>query len=303
MKVAIVVFSPSGNTLKVATILSQQLAGRGIGVQLVDVTKNELIFKSGGLQRFLEKTIQEHDLLCIGGPVYAHHLHYNVKSIIQALPKPGGKWGKLAVPFVTYGTISSGISLHETAVLFQKSGRTTVCGMKIEAFHYMSRLLSIKVGQGLPGEKSLPVIAELADRILRLTEINQDQVGDMSRFLNYQSVISKIKAQFVFREKIWHRHMYPKLALDREKCKFCGKCIKVCPVQRLEIVGGILAIEQKPECIHCGECINVCPSKAICFQCDLEKWNRLFVEAAKGNGPLPSHEKPKSAVYPMNFGL
>jgi ferredoxin len=226
-------------------------------------------------------------------------MHYNVKNIIRSLPKPGGKWGKLAVPFVTYGTISSGSSLYETAVLLQKSGRITVCGMKIESFHCMSRLLSTKVGQGLPSDASLSVIAELADRISWLDETNLDQDVDMTKSLDYQSSISKLKAQLVFREKFWHRHLYPQLALDREQCNLCGKCIKACPVQRLEIVRGVLAIDKEPACIHCGQCIYVCPSKALSFQCDLEKWDKLFTEAANGHSPMPSHEKPKSAVYPL----
>jgi hypothetical protein len=43
----------------------------------------------------------------------------------------------------------------------------------------------------------------------------------------------------------------------------------------------------------------VCKSAALSFSCDLEKWNKLFTEAALGNGILPSHEKPKSAIYPI----
>ena len=59
------------------------------------------------------KEVSEHDILFIGSSVYAHHLQYHVKDLIKKLPQPVHGWGKIAVPFVTYGGISSGIALEE----------------------------------------------------------------------------------------------------------------------------------------------------------------------------------------------
>jgi ferredoxin len=299
MKVGIVVFSPSGNTLKVATMLQEELINHENEVQLLDITRNQKVFKTDGLQDFLVNHLKEHDVLCIGGPVYAHHLHYNVKRIIQSLPKTGDRWSRPAIPFVTYGTISSGIALHEAAVLLEKSGRITVYGMKVAAFHCMSRLLSIPVGQGLPDKRSLPVIAELAERIDSLPKMNGDELRDITPVLDYQTLLGRMKAKLIFRERFWHRHIYPKLEMNRSLCILCGQCVKVCPVQHWELARNIVAADKRTDCIHCGECIHVCPTQAISFQCDLQKWEKLFAEAAKGNGPMPSHESPKSAVYPL----
>ncbi|HBE79263.1 MAG TPA: 4Fe-4S ferredoxin [Firmicutes bacterium] len=299
MKIAIVVFSPSGNTLKVAEMLKKELVKQENEVQLLDITRNREIFKTGGFKDFLDKQLEEHDLLCIGGPVYAHHLHYNVQDVIRSLPRPGGKWGKLAIPFVTYGTISSGIALHEASVLLKRSGRKTIYGMKLEAFHCMSRLLSIQVGKGLPDQGSLVIIRELVKRIGLLNKTQWGQASDITPTLDYQSLIGKLKAKCIFRERFWHRHIYPQLEIKHDSCKLCGQCIKACPVQRLMIIKGTVAMSQGPECIHCGECIRACPVQAIKFQCDLQKWEHLFAEAAEGKGPMPSRERPKSSIYPF----
>ena len=78
MNVAIVVFSPSGNTLKVANMLEKRLASKNIDVQIVNITGNESIFSTQGLQQFLQTSVAKHDILCMGSPVYAHHLQ-NIK--------------------------------------------------------------------------------------------------------------------------------------------------------------------------------------------------------------------------------
>ena len=44
MKTAIIVFSPSGNTLKVAKMLEKNLLEKNISVQIVDITKTKEIF-------------------------------------------------------------------------------------------------------------------------------------------------------------------------------------------------------------------------------------------------------------------
>ena len=302
MKAAIIVFSPSGNTLKVGRMLAKSLTDQKARVQLVNMAGDEKLFGRRDIGGYLEETVEGHDLLCLGSPVYAHHLHYNVQDVIKALPKPGNGWGRLAVPFVTWGGINSGVALEEAARLLKASGRTVVSGMKINSFHCLSKLKQIKtkVNQGLPGDEAWPIIEDLARRIIRLDKVRPEDCLDVSRALSYQSRKVKIKARVIFREKFWQRHMYPRLIFDREKCNGCGACARVCSVQRIEVNGQGPSIPKgKPECIHCARCMAVCPAGAIDFDADWERWDRLLKKAAAGLGLLPSNEAPKSAVYPI----
>lgn len=299
MKVAIVVFSPSGNTLKVARMIEENLNCKNVQVQLLDITRNGRLFHEKHSEDFLNEHVKKHDVLLIGAPVYAHHMHYNMMDVIRSLPKAEGKWSKLAVPFVTYGGISSGIALYEAAKILKKTGRTVVSGMKINAFHVMSRLFSTHHNSGMPGEEAKPLIQELTSRILSLSA---NTCRDITRQLDYQTTKSRIKSTLIFREKLWQYHFYPNLKYNEALCTGCGICVSVCPVQRLELQGGRISLGRNGlSCIHCTQCVYACPAGALDFECDKEKWDRLFKKAASGKGPLPSREKPKSAVYPLEL--
>ena len=302
MLVAIVVFSPTGNTLKIGKMLEENLLKKNVKVQLVDITRNKALFGDRNYKSYLKELVQKHDLLCIGSPVYAHHLHYNVKKIIKSLPKPGNGWGRLAIPFVTYGRINSGIALSEAAKLLKKSGRINVAGMKVNSCHCFTKMkeVKIKINVGMPGKEAIPLIEELVDRIIKLKKINNNKYIDISKKLSYQSRKGKIKANLIFKEKFFQRYIYPKLIFDLDKCRKCGKCIKVCPVQCIEMTkNGPMISKDKLPCIHCSSCILNCKFDAISFDANWEKWNKIIAKAARGLGPLPSNEVPKSAVYPI----
>jgi len=96
MKVTIIEFSPSGNTNKVGEVLKARLQQNNISIQLVNIAGNKEYFLSNNKQKFLQETVKEHDILFIGSPVYAHHLQYHIKELIESLPKPINGWGKIA---------------------------------------------------------------------------------------------------------------------------------------------------------------------------------------------------------------
>ena len=93
MTVAIIVFSPTGNTLKVVGMLEKKLEEKGVQVQLVDVTRNGKLFCEKRYEDFLNDNVKEHDVLLVGAPVYAHHMHYIMIEIVKSLPRPDKKDG------------------------------------------------------------------------------------------------------------------------------------------------------------------------------------------------------------------
>ena len=300
MKVSIVVFSPSGNTLKVGRMLEEHLSMSGADVQLLDVTGDETLFRERESSRFLAENVRPHDVLCIGGPVYAHHMHYSVLGLIKALPWPGNGWGRFAVPFVTYGTVSSGIALEDAAKVLRKTGRTPVFAMKIDAYHSYGRIFPTEVSVGMPGDEAIPFVEDLSARIAGLRDQQRAECEDVTRELRYLSFADRAKAKVLIREGLFQRHIYPSLRFDVEKCVKCGKCADVCPVLRLEMTEtGPYIPKGAPQCIHCGSCIVACPSNAITFKANMKRWEKIFRKALSGHSPLASNESPKSAVYPL----
>ena len=49
--------------------------------------------------------------------------------------------------------------------------------------------------------------------------------------------------------------------VDKAKCTGVGKCVEVCPVSALKVVGG--KVEVSEECIDCGACVTECPTSAL----------------------------------------
>ncbi len=49
--------------------------------------------------------------------------------------------------------------------------------------------------------------------------------------------------------------------VDREKCKGCGTCRKICPEQSIMMRDDKAYITI--DCVQCGQCVTECPEQAI----------------------------------------
>ena len=303
MRITMIIFSPSGNTLKVAEMLESSFQTRNFNVQLIDISREAQLFETQNFREYLWQVIHGHDLLMIGGPVYAGHLQYNLVNLMKHLPKPDNHaWGNLAVPFVTYGGMSSGNALYEMGKLFKKSGRTTILGMKINSQHCGSKRFAHPINQDMPGEEAKPLIGELVERVLAIKRNSFPKRFDLTSELNYQNFSTKLKDRFLFKEKFFQKVIYPKVfgqgKIEQQKCGKCGLCVLHCPVQRFKMTKqGPIVKKKAPACIHCGECYNNCPKDAVNF--NLKHIEATLRAGIQGKGLLASHETPKSAVYPI----
>lgn len=295
MRVAILSFSPSGNTAEVSQGLQRALAEKGIECSAVEMAGDEMAFVGGRWREALEARISEHDIIVVGGPVYAHHLHYNVKTLIRSLPDPDGKWGRLAIPFVTYGGVSSGVALKEAGEELGKGGRTVVAGMKIAMSHRMTRAFMDREFNGdLPKGPAEESIRILANRIASLQYVPNP--ADARSALGYYSIGTWLKAKVLFREEKWQRERYPKVAIDPDACSGCGKCVRSCPVLRLRKRDDGAVRQDGPDCIHCLNCVAECPKGAMQLQGDIERGRRFMARMIERHG---NREVPASAVYPL----
>lgn len=54
--------------------------------------------------------------------------------------------------------------------------------------------------------------------------------------------------------------------VDRSFCVACGCCVKVCPLQAIQVVRGIAAQVDPDKCVGCGKCVRECPASIIEIQ-------------------------------------
>ncbi|TGY44060.1 4Fe-4S dicluster domain-containing protein [Clostridium sartagoforme] len=61
-----------------------------------------------------------------------------------------------------------------------------------------------------------------------------------------------------------------------EECISCGKCVKLCPLNNIELVKGKPKWGEK--CTHCMACISRCPKEAIEYKNKTKGRNRYYLE-------------------------
>lgn len=54
-----------------------------------------------------------------------------------------------------------------------------------------------------------------------------------------------------------------KAFVNQQDCVACGSCVKVCPMQAIQIVKGIMAEVNFNKCVGCGKCAAECPASVI----------------------------------------
>jgi NAD-dependent dihydropyrimidine dehydrogenase PreA subunit len=53
------------------------------------------------------------------------------------------------------------------------------------------------------------------------------------------------------------------IALDETKCKVCGECVSICPVEIYKLEGDRVSVGSSDECSGCQSCVSVCDAQAI----------------------------------------
>ena len=290
MKMAIIVFSPSGHTLSVSQIFKKELERKGVGVQLINITKNSSYLQGLHTRQCLAEEIKEHDVLFIGGPVYAGHVEKNVLRLIEQLPEAGGKYGYLAVPFITYGGVHSSIALEEMAKYLKRRNRKSILGVKIAAKHTLTQTLSNVINERKPGQFEGSLIADAVERVIQIAGREYEKITDESKSFAYSRLPERILFT-TFSQEFFHKK-FKEVSIDTRKCIKCKKCISACPVNMFDYLDGMVKmVRDKKECILCAECYHKCPVNAI---------NHPYIEVARKrlkDGYIEL-EKEQSAIYP-----
>ncbi len=288
MRIAIIVFSPSGHTLKVAQMIEEQCKQHLASVRLIDITrKNKFLFDDNRQQNLIT-ALGKYDLLFIGGPVYAGHMESNILKTIELLPAPDDTYSNLVVPFLTYGGAHSSIALEETGALLREKKYKSILGIKIVATHTLTKNFAKVMNPDKPSNEEKELIRKAIDYIFET--IKKGNITDQSKAFEYSPQKERELFHSFKQENIHKKHKT--VDINQEKCIKCKKCINVCPVNVLGFdKNGRVVNKNKDRCILCAECFYVCPTEAI---------NYSYFEKAKErlqNG-FVTQEKELSRVYP-----
>lgn len=255
-KHGIVFFSPAGSTRLVAEAIEYHLRLRGCVPLLVDLSR--------GRQASLEAVQAMVDAPCciwIGSPVYCDHAVPLVHDFIEALSMASPE--SYAIPFVTWGGVTSGLALPEMARHLRAKHYRPLAAAKILAVHSSMWCASQPLGQGHPDGEDLRQIAILVNKVCDVLERNASTPMDLE-VLNYLS--PSLRGQAGTKSLAAARAAMPPLAVDEQMCQQCGLCASSCPVAAIEL--NPFPVISQGACVLCLQCVRTCPHQAFPFNCD-----------------------------------
>lgn len=290
MKVSIIVFSPSGHTLKVAHMIQKAFEERNNLVKLINITGKTEFLYGNDVEAHLERELGEYDVLFVGGPIYAGHIESNVIKIMKALPFPDEKHSRLVVPFVSYGGVHSSIALEEMGEYLKNQNRKSILGIKIAAKHTLTPTLSKVIYPDKPGLEEENIVIQAVDRVIAIVEKGEKSAEDQSESFKYAPQEER-EIFHKYSQEMLHKD-HKDVSINIEKCIACKKCIMTCPVDMFEFSEEKVIIHRdKSNCILCAECFHNCPAGAIIHP---------YIEMAKKRlkDGFAKLEEVASAIYP-----
>jgi ferredoxin len=212
----------------------------------------------------------------IGTPVYAGHAVPSVTGFISRLPEGNGSY---AVPFATWGMVTSGMALHEMGTLLSAKGYVILGAAKIGAVHSMMLQCKSPLGVGHPDAQDDRLVKNLVEAVSSKIRSGSPQPLSLHN-LNYQSPQVQEWLQKMNIEAA--KKMLPPIKLVEDKCTRCGICEKECPADAIKL-------DPYPRfgdaCFMCYNCYRLCEEGAIA--CDLSPVEKMLKEKSAQNRELP----------------
>lgn len=244
----VVYLSPAGTTAKVAETILTRLQERGQTVVSWNLAHNTL----------KPPALNEHASLCLwlGTPVYVDRALPPVLAALQKLPTGRVQWG---AGFAVYGAITSGLALKDLDEAFKHSSILPVGMLKVVAHHSQFMNTTDAPGSGRPNAEDLATVRAFTDVVLQKLaadpplplklEAHPFQTPKMAAFAADKSL-----------DLLRRAGGFP--PPDQTRCKQCGMCAGVCPLDAISMTPWPV---RNDSCIFCHKCLQVCPHHAYPF--------------------------------------
>ena len=227
-------FSGTGNTLLIVKKMKEIFEGDDVNVNI----------------HYLEKTnpknININHTIGLGFPVAEQGTYPFVWDFIKSISQANGTPIFMIDTLLSY----SGGIVGPVKKIVKNKGYAPIGAKEILM---PNNLFPRKIRQ-IKNEKKISKGLESAEKYANDILKGKSKWGRVPIYSDMMGLFSQKEFTWRFFRKIYG------LKIDKTKCKRCGLCAKLCPINNIEINE---YPEIKSECIFCMRCISFCPTRAI----------------------------------------
>jgi len=245
MKIALIVFSGTGNTLYVSKFLAKELQRLGA---MVDILTLGIKQKEIQEAQIFREQIAAYDMLGIAFPVLGFGAPTNVLEFARTLPSVK-KSLFIFKSAADNHQVNNAASEMLERILTQKG---------YDVFHDFLYMMPSNFMIGYPKAFNLQMI----DAVAKKARMHASEIMNRTRVkLSISKMWHLIAACVHYLESNYGRHYFGQSLNATLECNLCGTCIKNCPIGNIEQEENKVTFHQK--CLFCMRCIYHCPTHAI----------------------------------------
>lgn len=236
MRISIIYFSGTGNTKSIAIGYGRALEKLGHVVSISSIENSS--------------TLEEHDVLIIGGPIYAGNMpHELIQWVRKNIPRVSGN--KKAIVYST----SAGLkNAHGVKSIGKKLVRRGYSILDLSTYE-MPRNFYIEKYDPTPETIQQQQFKDAARKIINSVETIHNAVSHSLKDSAFK--IDMLADLF----SIMAKSLGKNFMID-ESCISCGACERDCPKQNISFKDK----RYHNRCILCTRCIHNCPVNAISYK-------------------------------------
>ncbi|MFH1152830.1 MAG: EFR1 family ferrodoxin [Pseudomonadota bacterium] len=258
MKTAIICFSQTGNTRRVAEKIRDGILNETGQCDLLKLEDLDL------------RSLADYDLLGLGSPVFYLKEPFHIADFISNLPKQNSRhW----FVFCSHGSVMGQALVSMTEGLEKK-------GALVIGFHHTYADITVPfypkptLTSGHPDDQDLQEAFDFGISVANCSRAVSGGDRDCIRKpLPAPEDWARKEAVMLSHEFL--SQVLPRLFVNRETCLQCGQCQDACPVKGIDIGSDPIRIQEP--CVYCMHCVSICPTCSI--QAD---WSQM-VSMAPGN--------------------
>ncbi len=219
-EIALIYFSATGNTKKLADTIGNYLEGRDVSVTKIDITSFE--------SRKEQISLGRYDAVIFGFPIYSLRAPRVCRQWLETLDGEGKKCSV----FFTFGGFGKDPAHYYIKELLDRRSFTLVSTAEFLAVHTFNRC-GWQAAEGRPNESDFKVPDEYIQKTLkRFTGDDPNTICDFEEPM-YSS------EQFDMAEKFRFKLITQLPDRNGENCSMCRLCEKLCPTNAMDVEKGL----------------------------------------------------------------